>query len=110
MVIMKTCKVEDCSEPHRAKGFCHRHFAQWSRTGAIIPKSRNDKNDFIIDGEITRIVLCNKSREKVAEAIIDTCDLEKCKKLKWWLNPDGYVRGSTKGIGYIKFKTYEKEN
>lgn len=35
----KTCKVEGCKRPYRAKGFCNTHFKKW-RAGAMPKKPR----------------------------------------------------------------------
>lgn len=34
----KTCRIEGCQHPYRAKGYCHLHYQQW-RKGKL-PKSR----------------------------------------------------------------------
>lgn len=30
---MKTCSIDDCTAPHRARGWCDNHLQQWYRTG-----------------------------------------------------------------------------
>ena len=36
----KECKVEGCSAPHSAKGYCERHYTQFRRHGHIISAER----------------------------------------------------------------------
>lgn len=42
MKATRTCTVEDCDAPHRARGYCNRHYKQWQNDWAL-------KSD-IIDG------------------------------------------------------------
>lgn len=34
----KSCRIEGCQQPYRAKGYCHAHYRQWRR--GELPKSR----------------------------------------------------------------------
>ena len=66
-IILKTCKVKNCSEPHQAKGYCMRHYSQWRRNGRA--ETRTD----------TRTRNRNKPhyRRLYADAV---CKIEDCNK------------------------------
>lgn len=93
---MRFCEV--CSstfrvQRHKKTGqlLCNKHRLQLKRHGRILEKTNRDPNDFIIEGNIAKIVLFNKDCTKSGEAIIDVDDLDSVKKHKWYLTGSGYV-------------------
>jgi hypothetical protein len=32
-ITRRTCKLEDCGQPHNAKGYCGAHYRNWKRSG-----------------------------------------------------------------------------
>ena len=36
----KICTVSGCRRKHVARGYCHRHYQQWRRTGEPVPPQR----------------------------------------------------------------------
>lgn len=87
----RKCSVEGCNGRHLANGYCSKHDAQMRLYGRILDRTVQDRNKFILDGDICRIKLYNAKNKEVAEAIIDAEDYEKCKDLKWYLTGTGYV-------------------
>lgn len=70
---------------------CQKHVVQFKRHGKFLERTRFDDNEFIINGDITEIVLYNYLGEVIAKAIIDTDQLEYIKQYKWYLNGQGYA-------------------
>ncbi len=86
------CKVKDCSDKHASKGYCSKHASQMRRYGKIKKRTTRDPNELIIEGDITRVILYNVQSEPIAEALIDTEDIDKIKGYKWSKNPSrGYA-------------------
>jgi hypothetical protein len=88
---MNNCSIEGCDEISRCKGMCRRHYMQFKTYGKILERTRSDPNEFIIDGNITWILLCNRKREEVARAKFNTKYYEQIKDYKWHLHGTGYV-------------------
>lgn len=65
--------------------------------GSMRKRTMRDPNEIIIKGDIAEVVLYDKHCEEVARTIIDTEDIEKIKKYKWYLSPMGYVGTKLKG-------------
>jgi hypothetical protein len=90
---MKICKIEGCKNKYYSKGFCNTHYVQ-KRRGQVLFRDfskgriRTDPNEFIIEGNICFISLYDNNNIKIAEAVIDTEDYERCKQFKWKLNRD----------------------
>ncbi len=96
----KKCKVFNCENSYHAKGYCRRHYHQIFYYGEIKNRTWFDKNNFIIENDITKIILFNQKQIKVGEALIDTKYLKKCQNIKWRLHK-GYV------VGFPKIKLSE---
>lgn len=84
------CLVPWCDKNHKAKGYCDTHYYQTLRYKAILLRTNVTPNEFFLEGDICRISLYNRKRKKIAEAIIDTIDIDLCKSKKWCL-VNGYV-------------------
>lgn len=61
-----------------------------------------DRNKYHIKGDATYIDLYNKQNNVIAQAIIDTEDLDKVKYTKWKLSGSGYAMNTPKYSGYSK--------
>ena len=93
---MNICKVNFCKNKYWAKGYCSRHYDHIRLYGKILKRTRLTPNEFTIERNICRIVLYNINHVAIAETIIDTKNVEKCKKYKWWLS-QGYVKTTRNG-------------
>lgn len=79
--------------------FCNKHYKQFKKYGKCLdnnPRTISDRNEYHINGDITYIDLYNKECEVIAQAIIDTEDLQKVKYVKWKLSNSGYVMNTPK--------------
>jgi hypothetical protein len=99
---MKICAVKGCSNKYYSKGFCNRHYLQMWKFGFIQNRTKADPNEFTIEGDICLIGLYNNKSEKIAEAIIDSEDYERCKIYRWYALKDNgvgnlYVRSEKVG-------------
>jgi hypothetical protein len=96
----RKCSIDGCERPYKANGLCHRHDLQTRINGRIFgnpTRSRTDKNEIKTDGVVSRIVLYDKYSFPVAETVIDTSDVERCKMYKWCLDKSGYCMGKIGG-------------
>lgn len=107
---MKEHKCDICGRPLfrkiRSHGYtlCKKHYDQFKKTGKFLdnnPRTIYDKNDFHTKGDVTYIDLYNANFEVIAQAIIDTEDIDKVKYTKWRLNQNGYVMNKPKRGAYI---------
>lgn len=55
------------------------------RYGHIVERTIYDKNLFIPEGNITRMITFNKKGEASGEVLIDTEDVPKVEKYKWYI-------------------------
>lgn len=89
---MKCCTIELCCKKHEAKGFCKKHYHQFLYYGEIPNRTRNDLNDFIIDGDICWIILRdNKCKEKARAKFLTVYYDQICKSNLIWHLKNGYV-------------------
>lgn len=68
---------------------CYKHMGQFVRFGKVLdnnPRTCNDLNEIIIDGDISYIVLYNAQSEEIGRAIIDTKNIDLVKDKKWRIN------------------------
>lgn len=82
------------------KHLCTKHYNQYKKYGKFLdsnPRTIYDKNEYHIDGDITYIDLYDKDCNVIAQAIIDTEDLDKVKDIKWKLSWNGYAMNTPKG-------------
>lgn len=65
---------------------CSKHMHQLMDYGYFrdnIPRTNNDLNDYVIEGDVVRFNLYNQRNEKIDEFIIDIEDLDKVAGKKW---------------------------
>lgn len=87
------------------KHLCNKHYGQYKRFGKFLdnnPRTIYDLNEYHICGDITYIDLYNIKCEVVAQAIIDTEDLDKVKSIKWKLSTSGYAMNTPSRHGVNK--------
>lgn len=90
--------------------FCTKHYNQFKKYGKVLdnnPRTLMDKNEYHIVGKITYIDLYDKSCNVIAQAIIDTEDLDKVKYTKWKLSGSGYAMNTPKYSGGSKHMSRE---
>lgn len=90
--------------------FCDKHYKQFKKYGHVLdnnPRTISDKNEYHIDGDVTYIDLYDSSCNVVAQAIIDTEDLDKVKYTKWKLSTSGYAMNTPKYSGCNKHMSRE---
>ena len=85
---------------------CKKHYLQMWRNGRILERTIYDPNETRTEGVCSFIYLYDVKGNKIGEAIIDTKHLRKCKELKWYLAPNGYVRGGLGGGKKIMLHNY----
>lgn len=74
---------------------CKKHYAQYQRLGKFLdsnPRTTNDLNEIIIDGDIAKIKLYDSKQNEIGEAIIDTEDVDRVKNYKWRVKLGGTNR------------------
>ena len=65
---------------------CYKHMGQFVRYGKVLdnnPRTCNDLNEIITDGDISYIVLYNAQSEEIGRTIIDTKNIDLVKDKKW---------------------------
>lgn len=87
---------------------CGKHAHQWKRHGKFFKRTIYDKNDIIVCGKKSKLILRNKLCKKLAEVIFDTNDIDKVRKYKWWLSDTGYAMsgGGYKKTHHIRFARF----
>lgn len=89
---------------------CNKHYKQFRKYGRFLdnnPRTIYDRNEYHIDGDTTYIDLYDKNCNVIAQAIIDTEDLDKVKYTKWKLSGSGYVMNTPKFKGSNKHMSRE---
>lgn len=107
----KEYKCDICGRPMSQKVkshghiFCYKHYRQYKKYGCVLdrnPRTTMDRNKVHIDGDVSYIDLYDKNCNIVAQAIIDTEDINKVKYTKWKLSNSGYVMNTPKFSGSNK--------
>lgn len=82
---------------HKFKGsyYCKRHYNQMYRHGRTFESTIYDKNDYLFEDDVVKIVLKDKNQNIKCMAIIDIDDYEKVSKYKWY---ESYGYCITKGV------------
>ncbi|MFA7202531.1 MAG: dUTP diphosphatase [Candidatus Caldatribacteriota bacterium] len=99
------CKVENCENLQKTMGYCGKHYQQMQKYGKIISinnRTNRDPNEFIIEDNITRIVLYDRLGNVTVETIIDTDIIEYISQYKWYLANTNYVVSDYKEDGVRK--------
>lgn len=96
---------------HRLGGYtlCSKHMHQLHKYGKFldnIPRTNNDLNDYIIDGDIAIFNLYNQKNVKIGEFIIDKDDLHIVKYKKWRISHNHVVtglpaKGTQRGLSHV---------
>jgi hypothetical protein len=92
----KICIVDGCSIETWARGHCRNHYYRMRNYGDALARTKYDKNDYTVDGDIAYVHLYNNSNKRVASTVIDKVDLEYVLKEKWGLCGTGHARNSAK--------------
>lgn len=98
----KVCSVcGDTFRIHKIDGvpYCKKHYSQVLRHGETLEKTIYDRNDYIFEEKIVKIILRDKKQNINGYCIIDKEDYEKIKEMKWYLVQ-----------GYCKTKSIDKNN
>lgn len=85
--------------------YCDKHYHQIKKYGHVLdnnPRTQQDPNEFHICGPVTYIDLYDKNCNVVAQAIIDTEDLNNVRYTKWKLSGSGYAMFTPKYKGQSK--------
>ena len=95
-------ECEICGSTHNVnalhgKYYCKKHYNQMYRYGKEC-KTIYDKNDYEITDDTTNIIIRDKYQNIICNSIIDTEDLDKVNKYKWY---ESYGYCVTKGINKI---------
>lgn len=80
---------------------CNKHYSQYQTYRKFLdnnPRTTNDLNEIIIDGNIAKIQLYNKKQDIIGEALIDAEDIPKVSQYKWRLTKKGTNRSKCGGI------------
>lgn len=93
---MAECSVHECNRDILAKDFCAKHYKHLYRYGYILEKTRYDKNEYVVDGDIVKVFTTDKRGKKNGFFIVDTDDFELIKIMKWG-HGCGYICGSMTG-------------
>lgn len=67
------------------KDYCSKHYSQMRRHGRTFDRTIFDKNEYIQEGSITRLITFNKKCEPSGEVLVDTEDVERLKEHKWYI-------------------------
>lgn len=54
-------------------------------------RTKFDKNEIVIEENLSYIILYNNANQEKARTIIDSKNINKIRDYKWYLRPDGYV-------------------
>lgn len=91
-MILGSCAVKSCKNTKIGvfTGLCKPHYDQMIHSRGVfkgIPfvkkRTKKDPNEFIVEGDICKIILFDVAGNKKAETIIDIEDYERCKQHKW---------------------------
>lgn len=90
--------------------FCDKHYKQYKKCGCILDRNRRtlyDRNEIHIDGSIAYIDLYDRDCNVIAQAIVDTEDIDKVRYTKWRLSSSGYAMNTPKFSGGNKHMSRE---
>jgi len=105
------CKVEGCGKRAIKKDCCDQHYRHFIRYGEARTIIRGGVNEYITEGDITKIVLKDQFGKVLNYALIDTEDVALVKDALWKYNTStGYVGTSNTGIFLHKVILQTKGN
>lgn len=95
---MRSCQIKNCNGKHFGRGFCVKHYHKARVNGEITGRSKFDPNNFITEGDLTKIECFNRDCASVGYTIVDTKEVDKLKGYKWYIDNKGYVRSNNLGF------------
>lgn len=96
--ICEICGSNKWVYKYRNKQFlCSKHVNQIKRNGEIKERTTADPNDFIVKGKYTEIILRDIKQNVTGKVLISTSKIDLAKKLKWYLNSNGYAMSYKNG-------------
>jgi hypothetical protein len=113
---LKGEKCEVCGDDYRVslnsktnKKLCCKHFSQINHFGKILNRTRYDKNEIEVDGEIVHLTLRDKFHNSVGVVKIDVDDVVRVKNMKWYLGCGEakyavhFIPGTKKSVRMARF-------
>jgi hypothetical protein len=94
----RICKVDGCDRKFFCKEYCRLHYERHYIGNDPERRHLMDKNEAIIKGNETEIILYDKKSIEKARVIIDTDCLPKIIGMKWGLTSHNYARNTLNGI------------
>lgn len=82
--------------------YCDKHYKQVKKYGHVLdnnPRTLLDRNEIHIEGNVAYVDLYDKNCNVIAQAVIDTDDIEKIRYTKWKLSGSGYAMNTPKFSG-----------
>lgn len=76
------------------KVVCSKHYSQFKKHSCFrdnSPRTKSDKNNIVIKGDIAIIDLYDNYYNVIAQTMIDAEDVDRIKNIKWRLNCNGYA-------------------
>jgi len=93
------CGSDNQVNRYKGEPYCKKHWNHMVRYGEIIEKTIYDKNDYIFENDIIKIVLRDKKQNINGYCIINKKNYDKVKQYKWY-----------KSYGYCKTKGIDKDS
>lgn len=75
---------------------CRKHYTHLRRHGEILERTTMDSNEYVVNGNVTEIILYDKSYNESGRALIDTKFIDIAKEYKWCIS-NNYVAHSCNG-------------
>lgn len=94
----KTCIIEGCDKPHHGKGYCRKHYTEFCKRDNSVYIPPKAENEIIIEGDTARMIICNRQGNPINETLIDTEDVARVKRHRWFMHGKGYVQSQDKGM------------
>lgn len=94
----RTCTIEGCDTPHHAKGYCRKHYTEFCKRDNSVYIPPKIKNEFIIEGDIARMIICDRRGKPINETLIDAEDVGRVQRHRWFMQGKGYVQSQDMGL------------
>jgi len=104
----KICKVSNCNNRVKARGYCGKHYYHILKHGKILERTIYDLNDYVNYEDYIEIILRNHDQEEIARTQIDRED-KWLLDHKWCYSDTGYgyaytrINGITKKLHQLLF-------